>query len=50
MLQNKEGQCGFGTPLDVLAGQHRRAYQEALQSLAAAAQVRHGASVSCHLL
>ncbi|WIA17193.1 hypothetical protein OEZ85_014076 [Tetradesmus obliquus] len=37
--ENKEGQCGFGTPLDVIAVQHRRAQQqEALMPLAAAAQ------------
>ncbi|KAF6250661.1 regulator of chromosome condensation 1/beta-lactamase-inhibitor protein II [Scenedesmus sp. NREL 46B-D3] len=38
--ENKEGQCGFGTSLDELAGQHRRAYQQALQPLAAAQQSR----------
>uniref|UniRef100_A0A383VPA0 Uncharacterized protein n=1 Tax=Tetradesmus obliquus TaxID=3088 RepID=A0A383VPA0_TETOB len=42
--ENKEGQCGFGTPLDVIAVQHRRAQQqEALMPLAAAAQGHVGA-------
>lgn len=30
--ENKEGQCGLGTPIEVLAAQHRRAYYEGLRT------------------
>ena len=29
--ENKEGQCGLGTPLEVIASQHRMAYHEAMR-------------------
>jgi hypothetical protein len=31
--ENKEGQCGLGTPLEELARQHRQAYDNALRRL-----------------
>lgn len=31
--ENKEGQCGLGTPLEVIASQHRRAFYESLPRL-----------------
>lgn len=30
--ENKEGQCGLGTPLEVLAAQHRKAYHQAMRA------------------
>ncbi|KXZ51677.1 hypothetical protein GPECTOR_11g129 [Gonium pectorale] len=32
--ENKEGQCGLGTPLDLIAAQHRRAYHDTMRQLA----------------
>ncbi|GLI59229.1 hypothetical protein VaNZ11_001073 [Volvox africanus] len=31
--ENKEGQCGLGTPLEVIASQHRRAYYDTFRAL-----------------
>ncbi|GLC34017.1 hypothetical protein PLESTM_000144500 [Pleodorina starrii] len=31
--ENKEGQCGLGTPLEVIAAQHRRAYYDTFRAL-----------------
>ncbi|KAL6746721.1 regulator of chromosome condensation 1/beta-lactamase-inhibitor protein II, partial [Haematococcus lacustris] len=32
--ENKEGQCGLGTPLEVIAAQHRRSFYDSLRPLA----------------
>ena len=31
--ENKEGQCGLGTPLEVIASQHRQAFHDSFRSV-----------------
>lgn len=31
--ENKEGQCGLGTPVETIAAQHRKAYYESFRAL-----------------
>lgn len=41
--ENKEGQCGLGTPLEVIASQHRQAFHDSFRS------VRDAASLTTHM-
>ncbi|GIL71573.1 hypothetical protein Vretifemale_2114 [Volvox reticuliferus] len=42
--ENKEGQCGLGTPLEVIASQHRRAYYDSFRPLREAVSTEPRAS------
>ncbi|GAX72853.1 hypothetical protein CEUSTIGMA_g308.t1 [Chlamydomonas eustigma] len=37
--ENKEGQCGLGTPLEIIASQHRKAYYENMRPRASSSSV-----------
>lgn len=50
--ENKEGQCGLGTPLEVIASQHRHSYYEAFRALrdtVAAVRGLRASEPSCRL-
>ncbi len=44
--ENKEGQCGLGTPLDVIASQHRKAFYDSMRPLRGGGRLPSSASSS----